>query len=402
MADFGRGRVSALVFATGVAMATIWTSSVPALAAGPAVAATTPGVTITEECSPSPYGERLGLTGFPANTPFTAALSWVNGSAGPIGFTTDANGTWSFSFGSENPMGLVTFTVQALGQTFVATIQDPCDPPASDTVPPTMQVPPTVTANASAPAGAVVSYSVSVDDNRLPAPPAICVPPSGSTFPVGETTVTCTATDAAGNSTVDTFEVVVRSATDQLRGVRASVVSAGMPQRLTRTLTTTLDHATRSADAGHRTAACTQSRDFVSALLAQRGRHIDPTTADLIVVEALRARAAIGCAPLPSPFTAPTILLKPACDITHPDVGFAGHWGAALTLEGFEPGTTVALVFTASSVGVTLSYPARVDPVGSSGPIYAAAPLAIGTLTVTASVNGVQVGQASLQNPCDP
>jgi hypothetical protein len=40
--------------------------------------------------------------------------------------------------------------------------------------------------------------------------------------------------------------------------------------------------------------------------------------------------------------------------------------------------------------------------VGSSGPIYAAAPLAIGTLTVTASVNGVQVGQASLQNPCDP
>jgi hypothetical protein len=37
----------------------------------------------------------------------------------------------------------------------------------------------------------------------------VCNPPSGSAFPVGSTTVTCTATDAAGNSAVCSFIVTV-------------------------------------------------------------------------------------------------------------------------------------------------------------------------------------------------
>ena len=39
-----------------------------------------------------------------------------------------------------------------------------------------------------------------------------CVLPSGSTFAAGATTVTCTATDAAGNSRTSTFKVNVRYA----------------------------------------------------------------------------------------------------------------------------------------------------------------------------------------------
>ena len=36
-----------------------------------------------------------------------------------------------------------------------------------------------------------------------------CAPVSGTTFPVGSTTVTCTATDNAGNVGIGTFTVIV-------------------------------------------------------------------------------------------------------------------------------------------------------------------------------------------------
>lgn len=57
---------------------------------------------------------------------------------------------------------------------------------------------------------AVVNYTLpTVTDNCDPAPALICNPPSGSTFPVGTTTVTCTATDECGNVAVSTFDVTV-------------------------------------------------------------------------------------------------------------------------------------------------------------------------------------------------
>jgi hypothetical protein len=43
-------------------------------------------------------------------------------------------------------------------------------------------------------------------DGRVP---VSCLPASGTRFEVGTTTVTCTATDAAGNTRTDTFDVVV-------------------------------------------------------------------------------------------------------------------------------------------------------------------------------------------------
>ena len=39
--------------------------------------------------------------------------------------------------------------------------------------------------------------------------PVICMPASGSTFPVGTTTVSCTATDHAGNKAAASFAVSV-------------------------------------------------------------------------------------------------------------------------------------------------------------------------------------------------
>lgn len=49
-------------------------------------------------------------------------------------------------------------------------------------------------------AGAVVTYAAPMASDNCALQSVICNPPSGSTFPVGTTTVTCTATDTSGNS----------------------------------------------------------------------------------------------------------------------------------------------------------------------------------------------------------
>src|SRR5262249_29298810 len=56
--------------------------------------------------------------------------------------------------------------------------------------------------------GAVATFSSSATDNCSVTPPT-CVPPSGSTFPLGSTLDTCTATDGSGNSSSCNFKVNV-------------------------------------------------------------------------------------------------------------------------------------------------------------------------------------------------
>ncbi|MER6699770.1 HYR domain-containing protein [Streptomyces fimicarius] len=58
--------------------------------------------------------------------------------------------------------------------------------------------------------GARISYTATATDPQDGELPVTCAPPSGSLFPVGTTTVTCTATDSAGNAGADTarFEVL--------------------------------------------------------------------------------------------------------------------------------------------------------------------------------------------------
>ncbi|MFF8500690.1 VWA domain-containing protein [Streptomyces anulatus] len=58
--------------------------------------------------------------------------------------------------------------------------------------------------------GARIAYTATATDPQDGAVPVTCTPPSGSLFPVGTTTVTCSATDSAGNTGADTarFEVL--------------------------------------------------------------------------------------------------------------------------------------------------------------------------------------------------
>jgi hypothetical protein len=79
-----------------------------------------------------------------------------------------------------------------------------------DTTAPTLILPGTITANATSPLGAVVTYSASASDLVDGSLSVSCNPASGSTFPLGLTTVNCSATDTHGNSASDSFLVNVQ------------------------------------------------------------------------------------------------------------------------------------------------------------------------------------------------
>ena len=66
-----------------------------------------------------------------------------------------------------------------------------------------------VTAEATSPAGAVVTYNATVRDAVDPSPRIEATHGSGTPFPMGDTTVTIRATDDAGNSSEKTFTVTV-------------------------------------------------------------------------------------------------------------------------------------------------------------------------------------------------
>jgi len=81
-----------------------------------------------------------------------------------------------------------------------------------DTTVPTIDAHDNVTAEATSAAGAIVNYEPPLSHDTVGGDLAAeCVPDSGSTIPLGDTTVTCTKTDAHGNTAVPiTFVITVQ------------------------------------------------------------------------------------------------------------------------------------------------------------------------------------------------
>jgi len=78
-----------------------------------------------------------------------------------------------------------------------------------DTTAPVLTVPDHLTDEASSPAGQVMAFVAAATDVVTVSPTVACTPASGSTFPLGGTTVSCVATDAAGNTATGSFVVTV-------------------------------------------------------------------------------------------------------------------------------------------------------------------------------------------------
>jgi hypothetical protein len=92
-----------------------------------------------------------------------------------------------------------------------------------DFTPPAL--PQDATVEATSPSGTPVVFQA--PDNLDPAPALACTPASGSTFALGTTNVTCTATDAAGNSSGEgTFAVTVVDTIAPVVAPHADVIAA--------------------------------------------------------------------------------------------------------------------------------------------------------------------------------
>jgi hypothetical protein len=82
-----------------------------------------------------------------------------------------------------------------------------------DTTAPSITTPGDLSVDATSPAGAVVNFTTSATDIVDPNPALSCTPASGSTFSIGTTAVTCSATDASGNGNQASFNVDVNDIT---------------------------------------------------------------------------------------------------------------------------------------------------------------------------------------------
>lgn len=126
--------------------------------------------------------------------------------------------------GSALPLGVNTLTCTATDDaggktTAVYTFT------VTDTGAPTLTLPAPILVAATSPAGAVVTYTATATDLVQGTVPVVCTPPSGSTFPIGVTTVSCSAADASGNVATGSFTVTVD-------GVPPVVTAAATPSVL--------------------------------------------------------------------------------------------------------------------------------------------------------------------------
>ena len=159
---------------------------------------------------------------------------------------------------------------------------------------PTLVLPATIVVDATSPAGATVTYTVSATDDQDPNPVVTCSPPSGSVFPLGVSTVSCTVTDAAGHTATGTFQIVVLNAQQQLQDT-IDLIAGYHLTRLGTSLPDKLQLASGFIAAGELTQACEVLTGFLNQVRAQAGKALSVPRATELTTRANRIRSVIAC-----------------------------------------------------------------------------------------------------------
>jgi hypothetical protein len=148
--------------------------------------------------------------------PADIAVAAVDASGAPVSFTPTAQDAVDGELtpgctpvsGSVFPLGTTTVTCTATDSaahvvtgTFTVTV--------TDSEAPVLDVPGALIAEATAAEGAALTFTVTATDTVSGAVVPSCDAPSGATFPLGTTTVSCTAADGDGNVGTASFTVTV-------------------------------------------------------------------------------------------------------------------------------------------------------------------------------------------------
>ena len=164
-----------------------------------------------------------------------------------------------------------------------------------DATPPALTLPNDRSADATSPAGATVTYTAFATDLGDPSPQVQCLPASGSVFPAGSTTVNCTATDDAGNSTGGSFVVHVRGAGEQITALTAKTLAFVDRPALEAGLKAILTTAANALTAGRKPAACAALSAYSSFVSAAPSLSLTPVEKSELIADATRIRRVIGC-----------------------------------------------------------------------------------------------------------
>lgn len=164
-------------------------------------AAVSPPVVTSATTASGGYGTAFNYTITATNSPTTYGASPLptglnfNAATGSIfGTLPGMPGTYTIGLSATNAGGTGTST---LTLTVV------------DLVPPVIMAPATITAEATAPAGAVITFTATATDEISGPVSVFAKPPSGSTFGLGISSVALSATDAAGNTAAQSILVNV-------------------------------------------------------------------------------------------------------------------------------------------------------------------------------------------------
>ena len=125
----------------------------------------------------------------------------------------------------------------------------------------------------------------------------VCTPASGSTFPIGTTTVSCTATNSGGQATAS-FNVVVNGAAAQIMSLLALVESFNLQHGIENSLDVKLQHvvdALNAAASGNMAVACNNLNAFINQVQAQSGNAMTPAQASQLISAATQVKGAVGC-----------------------------------------------------------------------------------------------------------
>ena len=161
-------------------------------------------------------------------------------------------------------------------------------PLAHDSTPPVLSLPGNLIVDASGPA--VISFNASATDAVDGEVPVVCQPSSGSTFPIGTTTVTCTATDSDLNTTTGSFTVTVLNLTEMVSNLIETVEALNFQQGVN-----LLQNALSNLHSDNWNAACGQVGAFINQVHAQSGKSLPAVQANLLLLSATNVQRALGC-----------------------------------------------------------------------------------------------------------
>jgi Tol biopolymer transport system component len=165
-----------------------------------------------------------------------------------------------------------------------------------DDVPPALSLPQfPIVVPADRPDGAVVTYTVTATDADDPNPTVSCSPASGSVFPIGDTTVTCTATDAAGNVGAGSFSVHVQGVDEQFAELKSIVDNFDMDRKVRRDLQDKLAAVRSALDTGRTRTACSVLQGFVNEVRDESGQGLTVDLAAVLIERANRIRSVLAC-----------------------------------------------------------------------------------------------------------